>query len=316
MARIRLYKTLFVPDLKGHFKIWDREVSKVNQKVDEIVSLGNLVGCNDLARDNKDRGRNQSILKRVAFWKATYPNWYQLVGTNEIMALNYPDEWTNKFSNRMLRGMFLTDDPWGKIAIVNRGRLVTHGGLTYGLWKQLGSPTDVFETANMLNERYHKTLYMGRCYKFGDPPNFSANPVFAEPLLETYPSWITAEEPMPFDQVHSANSINTADGYELRNTDFSYLKHAEKMRFLGYGGEFYLKNGGFFKSIYLDLPFDEVIHTVPRGMNLLIETTPVIDRRNEMFLTSSDRKKRAKEVAHKIRKKEYSEDNIVTFNNE
>lgn len=288
MARARMFRTLFIPDLNGQYKLWDNEIKELLQQVDEVVCLGNLIGCNPVAKDSESRGANQTVLNRVMTWRYTFPNWHQIVGPNEIMSLNYPDHWTNKRSNRMLRRLWFDDDPSFKVAAVNRERLVTHGGLTYGLWRELGSPTDPHETANMLNEKYHKKLYFGKAYKLGNTPNFSADPVFADPLRETYPSWITSGVGLPFDQVHAGSSLNTEVGDKMKSLDFNYLVYLKTISHRRYGGNVELENGGFFKSIYLDLDYNERIKYVPRGMGLLIETTPALDLRDELFLPKKE----------------------------
>ena len=283
MAVARLFKTLFLPGLFGQYKLWDGEIKNIVQKVDEIVSLGNLVGCTEYGKDSADRGPNQAVLERVHIWRYTYDAWFQVIGPHEVMALNFPDLWTNKSSGRMLRNRWFNDYGRYKVAVVNKGRLVTAGGLTYGQWKEIGSPSSAEDAAAALNDRYEGKLYFGKSYRAGDAPQMSADPIFADPLIETYVSWILAGEPMPFNQVHGNNSLNSVDGYDLMHGDFSYLKFLKRFRFFPYGASAELPAGGEFLGVHFDTDFNEPMKYLPYPWNFYIETTPVLDHREEMF---------------------------------
>lgn len=284
--RARYYKTLFIPALYGQFKVWRNDLTSIAVKVDEIIQLGNLVGCDPVANDNaspRKTGPNASILSYVELWRSTYDNWIQLIGPNEIMALNFPDAWTNMTSNKILRSRWFEDPDEGfKIAAVSKGRLVTHGGLTHGLWKAIGSPTTAEETAAILNEKYYGTLYQGQSWALGDAPNFSANPIFADALRETYPSWVTSEDKMPFSQIHAGNSLNTVDGKRLRKLDDGILQHLGDVQLMDAGSVSYVGEK-FFIGLTTLIPTDKLVNRLPPPSRFYVERIPVIDLRSSLF---------------------------------
>jgi len=155
------------------------------------------------------------------------------------------------------------------VAGVDKGRLVSHGGLTHGLWREIGSPATAQEAADALEELYRNTIYQGDSYALGHAPNFSANPIFADPLLETYPSWITAEEPCPFGQIHGAANLNTTRGQLLRGETSSYFGWLDRVLYKPYGSIAEIK-GTQFIGLYLGLPLEEV-RWLPESWSLYME---------------------------------------------
>lgn len=264
-------KTLFLTGLNGQYKVWKKDGSRASNKVNEIFQMGNLIGCNPIVADKKDFGANEALLKFILLYRATQPEWVQLVGSNEIAALNNPEEWTNQTSRKILRDSWLGSNPNMVVAAVSKNRLVTHGGLTYGEWKNIGSPTSVFEAADRLNEKYLGTLFQGPAFKLGYAPNYSANPIWSDPLMETYPSWITSEEQMPFDQIHGANNLNSERGRLLLGNPENPLYYIDKTRFRKWGSIVEVKNM-FFTAVELDFPV-ELISSVPEGKSFYIEKT-------------------------------------------
>lgn len=268
---VEYHRTLFLTSLKGQYKLWRRELAPACNKVDSIVQFGNIIGCNPLVKDKDSFGANEAILKLVLLYRSTQENWTQLIGTNEIAALNLPKEWTNATSRKILRDAWLGDNPTMQVAAVDKGRLLTHGGLTYGEWLSIGSPESVREAANRLNEKYAGTLHQGSCFKLDGIPNFAANPIWADPVTELYNSWITAPVPMPFDQVHGAGNLNTAEGRLLLGESSSLLNYADQIRFRKYGSLITVKQMQF-TAIEINLP-ENIITMVPQHQSLYIEKT-------------------------------------------
>jgi hypothetical protein len=199
-------RILHLPSIQGQATVWHNLLDQEAAKADEVYQFGNIIGLSEYAADAYNTGPNMEVLadfsKRVQLSK-----WHQLIGPNEIAALNVPERWTNAKSRVHLRELWMGDAP-AKTALAVRGRLLSHGGLTYGEWLELGRPETAEETAALLNERYAGTLYQGPCYALGGGPNFSANPIWAHPSRELYPSWIGAPESLPFDQVTGGGSLN------------------------------------------------------------------------------------------------------------
>lgn len=269
MAEKKFKRTIFVPSLEGQYKLWKNEIAPACNKADAVYQLGNVVGANDYARDNERNGANEAILKFVLLYRATQESWYQIAGVNEIMALNFPDEWTNATSRQILRNAWFSKNPSMMTATVYEGKLVTHGGLTYGEWLSIGKPDTAVEAARLLNEKYAATLQQGSCYRLGSPPNYAANPIWCDPIMELYPSWVTSPEALPFDQVHGGVSVNTARGREVMDEKNNPLKFVDKVRYNSYGSRVDI-GGREILGVDLDLPA-KLISSIPQTHQLYIE---------------------------------------------
>lgn len=231
----RQYKrTLFLPCLQGQYKLWKNSILETCNDVNAVVSFGDLIGCNEDAADSGHRGPNMATLSFTRLYTEYHDDWTQLIGPNELAALSSPDTWTNAQSTSYLRDAWLDVDRF-KTAAVNNGRLVTHGGLTYGEWISIDRPESSQEASERLNEKYNGTLYQGLSYRLNGRPNYSANPIWADPLLETYPSWTTAPEDCPFDQTHAEASVNNELGRKLLQEEWSPLSVIPTPRFKSYG---------------------------------------------------------------------------------
>lgn len=246
--------SLIVAELVGQYKIWDGIISQEAQNVGEVIQMGNLISIvknSDEYEATEDR--NLKTIERIDLFRSTTDNWLQLIGPNEIFALNRPGEVTRESTDRYLRRAWLTDDPAMYAAGVSRGRLLTHGGLTHGLWVKLGRPQTAIEAAEAINSYYAKTLYQGKSMNLGHVSNFSANPIWANPLTETYPSWITAEEQCPFAQLHGGANLASELGSSMLESGSYYLDSLEKVRFGRFGSSATI-GGTEFSGVFLDLP--------------------------------------------------------------
>lgn len=284
MAKARYYKTMFLPSINGQYLLWTKEYKTLAARVDEIIQLGNVIGITDRMKDSDERGPNLALLNYLLLWRSTFPEWTQIIGPHEILALNYPGEWTNPASNKILRRRWLEGQ--GKenfqVAAVSKNRLVTHGGLTYGEWRSIGSPTNPHEAARLLNDKYHGTLHQGNCYALGGKPSFSANPIFANALMEIYPSWITAGEPMPFHQVHGSTGLNTIEGRQYLDSEYSLISYADTVRYYNHGSYVVIGDKAFV-NVAVDFPQETLIKKLPEPWTPYIEKMPVVDVRDELF---------------------------------
>lgn len=262
-------KTLFLGDLEAQYKICRQELEhRLVPTVDRIVSLGNLTSCSAAAKDRQDLGRNELVL---TFWDKLEASKVRLIGPNEIMALNFPSEWTNNKSNTFLRDGWLTETPSILTATEDKGRLVTHGGLTYGEWLAIGAPETAREAAEALNDKYRHTLAQGDCFKLTQVPAMDANPIWADPVLELYPSWIMAPEPCPFDQVHGGESLNSERGREAAAHAAHPLAYLDSLSYRKFGSLAMVK-GAVFRAIDLGLP-GKLLTTVPADKAFYVEAT-------------------------------------------
>lgn len=268
--------------------LWRHEFAPLANRVDEIVQFGGLVGVYKTMADGALRGPNAALLNLIILYRATQEQWTQLLGPQEILALNFPDEWTNTDSNRILRRRWLMGEEGSfQVAAVNKERLVTHGGLTHGLWVDLGRPATPQETAQALQERYEKKLWFGNSYRLTGKPSFRADPVFADPLQEVYPSWITADEPMPFSQVHTAGGPNTIQGRALLSESGNMLKHLDGLEHTAFGSVSTVGSATLL-AVSPEIPLDKKVKALKAPWRAYVEKVPVVDMRDEEFLEDDE----------------------------
>lgn len=260
--------TLFIAELQGQYTLWQNLIGEACNRADKIVQMGNIISAYPSIRDGIQTKSgtfltlNSQILRYIQVYRATQPNWTQLVGKNEIIALNQAHfdvgeenrkKLTEKEADKILRRAWFGDDAWMKVASVDKGRLLTHGGLTYGMWKQIGSPKTAEEAAAALQERFEKTLFQSKSFNTGHPPNFSADPIWANSLTEVYPSWVTADEEAPFGQVHTGIPMSAPLGVELIRDDWGLLQYVDDIRYANYGSMTRI-GGREFLCLHLGLP--------------------------------------------------------------
>lgn len=267
------YRTLFITGVHGQFRMWKRNIEPEINNADKSIQLGNIIGCSDYAKDKGERGPNNAILKfnKLATMKPI--DWVQVIGSNEIAALNFPDEWLCLESRKLLRDMWFDPTFSMKVAAVDKGRLVTHGGLTYGEWLNIGSPADPDEAAERLNDRYLRTLYQGDSFKLTGKPNFAANPIWADPLKETYGSWITAPIEPPFSQIHGSSNLYLKENRFLTTDPNSLISYSDRVSFNNYGSVVTIK-GRKFTSIDLGLE-GPILKELEQHKVLYLETSRV-----------------------------------------
>ncbi|WP_218065123.1 hypothetical protein, partial [Escherichia coli] len=133
-------------------------------KSDDIVGFGNFL---TISMDNVITPNNKMLNVLLLRW-STEDVWAQLIGPNEIFILNNPGLYTSDRVDEVLRAVWLkTTNSWASkvprqgllVATVNKGRLVTHGGLTHGLWEDIGRPDTAEQAAVTLNRMFAASLY-------------------------------------------------------------------------------------------------------------------------------------------------------------
>lgn len=260
-------RILYLPSIHGQLTVWRRLLDQEAAKADIVFQFGNIIGIGDWAIDGFNSGPNMDILHDFTR-RTQLDKWTQLIGPNEILALNSPETFTNKKSDVALRTLWMDENPRAKVAVASNGRLLSHGGLTYGEWLSIGKPTTAEETAALLNEKYARTLYQGPCFKLGDGPNYSANPIWSHISREVCPSWLTAPESLPFDQVTGGGSLNSPEGRSLADNDSCY-KVASSIRYQLYGSNILIKGQ---RILSLDFEMDRKrFASLPKDKQIYVE---------------------------------------------
>lgn len=265
----KYFRSLFIPSLNGQEKIWKNVITKEASVCDEVYQFGNIIGLTDYAKDKEKHGHNNNILRYIMLFRSTLDNWVQLIGPNEIAALNNPNEWTNQNSRKILRESWVGKVRSMRIAAVSRGRLLTHGGLTYGEWVNIGRPDTAQEAADLLNKKYFQTLKQGDAFNLGAPPNYAANPIWAHVHKELIPSWITTTERLPFDQMHGSGSLNNLDGRAAFDSEESILQYVDKVRYKRWGSSVTIRDQ-IITSLDLELP-NKLLPSLENNRLLYIE---------------------------------------------
>lgn len=264
-------RIIYLPSIEGQMKLWHTVMENEAAASDEVYQFGNIIGLNDFAKDSSraQRGNNMEALVAIAS-RIDLSRWNQLIGPNEIVALNDPDRWLNQNSRSILRSFWMNPDSKFRVAFAVRGRLITHGGLTYGEWLSLGKPDSAAKTAKLLNEKYRGKLQLSECFNTGHGVNFAADPVFAHPSRELYPSWLAFREALPFDQVTGGGSLNNPEGRALEDGDDSIYRNADKIRYMRYGSKIEI-NGQRILSLGLELPYDREVTSLSDDRQILVE---------------------------------------------
>lgn len=261
-------RTLFFGDMEAQHKIWQTDLEPILEGLNSVVQLGNLISCTVEAADKKEYGRNEAIL---TLWdKSEAKNKVKLIGQNEMVSLSFPEEWTNSRSSMMIRDAWLSKEPTWFTAIEDKKRLVTPAGLTYGEWVSIGRPEDAFEAASRLHEKYIHTLHQGDCFRLTGRPNMAANPIWADPVLELYPSWILAEEECPFDQIHGGETLNVERGRSAVADPSNILHYLDTVSYKPFGSISTVKEA-VFRGIGLDL-LGESMTSLPKDKSFYVES--------------------------------------------
>lgn len=266
------HRTLITPAPQALRELWRKETVKQANNVDRLIVPGNIISLLPQFADKEKKGDNNTILRYVLTYSSTDPETTVLIGPNEIAALSLPTEWTNSRSLYYLRNYWLTEHENSiLVATVLNNRLVTHGGLTHGKWIKMGKPETPEIAADMLNAEYAGKMYMGPSLGLGYPPNLAADPIFADPFMEFYPSWITTTDEMPFGQILGSRSLNSREGREYTGDEKSPLYYMKKVS-LRKSCSIALLNGKEVTSVGLS-PKGKQITKLPKHESYYIEET-------------------------------------------
>lgn len=270
-------KLAVVPGLYGQYKLLKNELLPFIKKTDDVIYMGNIVGTAERVRDNSFKGPNHSTIELIE--RTVYGNPHTiLMGANEMVALNDPTRFVSTKSLLTLQRWWLEKEHTAQIATVRDNILFTHAGLTHGEWLSIGKPMTAQETADRLNEKYEGTLYQGDCYNMSGKLNMGANPLFADPYRELYPSWIGREE-LPFTQAHATFDLNTYVATGLRNDPMHPISHLGDIQYTKYGSCVFMGDHAIL-GIDLQIDRDKILKELKHRNILILENdseAPAVD---------------------------------------
>ncbi|MFS0887034.1 hypothetical protein [Aeromicrobium sp. 179-A 4D2 NHS] len=205
-------RVVILGDIGGQFDAFEKVLRELGiDPSDPVLPDGmTLIQVGDILRVGgafPELDNSECVALADALIRVNPHRYIQLVGNHEVAVLggrgNYL--WGEQAELDPIVG-----DWWArglmKVAAVIRHRdrqiLVTHAGLTIGLWKSLGAPTAV-GAARLLNQ--HVTGDINNLIMPGQlingVPSLSADPVNALAGTELLPGWLAYGSP-GFDQIH------------------------------------------------------------------------------------------------------------------
>lgn len=260
---------LFIPGLHGQHKVMRNRYRGLIDSVDATITLGNMLRLAPFLQmgDNSgDEYKNVSpVIENAVLMNEVWARgrlsavpFVNLIGANEMLYLNLPKSQADNYLKDTAEGVnfvregWLTDEKRNPaafryyVAVEADGRLITHAGLSYGEWVNIGRPQTARQAAYALNMKYLGTLYQGECLRLGNGVNFAANPIMAHSIAEVYSSWMSTPERCPFPQLHGSISLRDATGHEVLSTYLHPMYYAEKMRYHRWGTSITLNGTPFY----------------------------------------------------------------------
>lgn len=170
-----------------------------------IVSVGDLV----------HRGPDSAGVIALVDRLVREGRWHPVVGNHEQLYVDRRifgwDEHIGAESAARLNRWWNEGLMHGSVAIATttgRDRIVCHGGLTAGFWRNVGAPRTAAEAAAAIRGSAGALWTPG--LMLGYQPSFEAGPVWAEAGMEVALSWLSSTdsaERIDFDQFHGHSSL-------------------------------------------------------------------------------------------------------------
>lgn len=198
-------KIVMIGDIGGHASAFNHMLNLANVKNYHIKSNLCVIQMGDLVHKGPQSDECVRIAQRLI--ENNPDNYIQLYGNHDDAYHNgtpvHGRSGVVTISSRsqdMLKDFKTSRKVF--IAYAHDNILFTHAGLTYGLWKQLGSPSTAKEAAHILNTMWYANnlqvtqpgvLYTGQI-------NLSAGVTWAHTTSELILPWMTHS--MPFSQYH------------------------------------------------------------------------------------------------------------------
>lgn len=223
---------LVVGDVAGHLTALDEVLAPFDVSVSEsevpagtvVVQVGDLVGRSD---------ESASLIACVDRLRDRTPErWVQLAGNHELHHLGgHQFQGTCELPDDSVTTMRAwLDEGWMRVAVAldagDSAVLVSHAGLTRGLWAELGAPREAndavaaIEGLRLEPAGWDVINRPGRMLNLGRFPitAATAGPIWAEASVELLPAWIDHGD-LSFDQVHGHSSAYDWFRGRLRNAD-------------------------------------------------------------------------------------------------
>lgn len=264
---------VFIDAVHGQSALWGNVLGPVADDCDPVHILGNLIGTNEWASDHAGGvGGNELVLRSTLHKHAGDTSWRMCLGAGEVLALNSPGEWTSSTSDHILRAGVFSQEPALRAAYEHQGRLVSSAGLTYGMWRAIGSPQNAGEAAARLNEAFSGARALtghGKCFAFGYAPDYTAGPVFADTFFELVPSWTTAPVACPFDQILSIRTGGGRSGRAFFNDVRNPCNFVDSLSYTAYGVKAVVK--GSVLTMLATVPDGPLVRMLPYYRRVYVE---------------------------------------------
>jgi hypothetical protein len=228
-----------IGDVGGHLAALETELTRLGVDLRErrIPESLTVVQVGDLVHRGPDSAGVVALVDELM--RENPGRWVQLAGNHEQLYVAAPvfqwrDEldtatietlqrWWNDGSMQLAWAFESSGidvrRPGGVLERIGTGGvLVTHAGLTYGMWRELGAPSSASAVAAVINaERHEHTSRVWRPGRMLERwNNTHAGVVWAEAGHELLESWIAAQMAPGFHQVHGHSSA-----YWWRNAKWS-----------------------------------------------------------------------------------------------
>ena len=212
-----------IGDVGGHFSEFHEALVGVGMdpRSRELPPGVCVVQVGDLVHKGPDSADVLELVEELlAKSPVEHPNYVQLMGNHEGYYLgaqqfagqnevSFSDQgrlarWKAEGSLALAVAVSLSggESPTPLASGLEGEALISHAGLTHGLWKRVGSPRDAVTTVRALAASYQRdprdVIRAGMM--LGNPVNPKAGVLWAHAGEEVYPGWMS--HPLPFHLIH------------------------------------------------------------------------------------------------------------------
>ena len=204
-------------DIGGQLGVFERVMDELGASSGRLPADLAVVQVGDLVRVGGQGLDNAGCVAAAAdYWAANPGRWVQLFGNHDMTLLGGPSRpsWPALSAEDAAAARTMQrwwDSREARLALAVRcdaygDVLITHAGLTRGLWRRLGAVPDPAAVAALLNADVGKPV--GEVIRGGALTGLAAGPdaeqadvTWAEVIEELYGPWLAAGD-APFTQIH------------------------------------------------------------------------------------------------------------------